>query len=176
MQHQLCMHKLHEGKEFFPVFQLHGPVKSLVDQGIGSIYPVSMMAKPDHETPPQRRTHTFTSKGTQLPGINDTSRPKRIIGRIPGINRIERYKGKHWRNVQRHETAFSAAEVAEIMDDAPAEIVRTKAFAIKPMHDDEALEQMELLGHTFFVYRDHDHQVRVVYRRKDGRYGVIVTA
>ena len=89
---------------------------------------------------------------------------------------IERYKGKHWRNVQRHETSFSTAEVAEIMDDAPAEIVRTKAFAIKPMHDDEALEQMELLGHTFFVYRDHDHQVRVVYRRKDGRYGVIVTA
>jgi hypothetical protein len=44
------------------------------------------------------------------------------------------------------------------------------------MHDDEALEQMELLGHTFFVYRDYDQQVRVVYRRSDGRYGVIVTA
>ena len=42
--------------------------------------------------------------------------------------------------------------------------------------DEEALEQMELLGHSFFVYRDHELQVRVIYRRADGRYGVIITA
>jgi ribosomal subunit interface protein len=89
---------------------------------------------------------------------------------------IERYKGKHWRNVQRHAHDVSAAEVPVAFSEDTSAIIRTKAFAIKPMHDDEALEQMELLGHTFFVYRDHDQQVRVVYRRNDGRYGVIVTA
>lgn len=89
---------------------------------------------------------------------------------------IERYKGKHWRHTQRtnHEA------VAVSMSDSGAanipSIVRTKAFDIKPMHDEEALEQMELLGHDFYVYRDHDNAVRVIYRRNDGKYGVIVTA
>jgi putative sigma-54 modulation protein len=67
------------------------------------------------------------------------------------------------------------AEVADVAANATT-IVRTKSFNIKPMADEEALEQMELLGHSFFVYRDHDLQVRVLYRRADGRYGVIVTA
>lgn len=89
---------------------------------------------------------------------------------------IERYKGKRWRNVQRHSPDVSAAEVPTLLSQDANTIIRTKSFAIKPMHDDEALEQMELLGHTFFVYRDHDQQVRVVYRRSDGRYGVIITA
>ena len=88
---------------------------------------------------------------------------------------IERYKGKHWRNKQRHDSSPSMAEVADVVSENTT-IVRTKSFNIKPMADDEALEQMELLGHSFFVYRDHDLQVRVIYRRADGRYGVIVTA
>jgi ribosomal subunit interface protein len=88
---------------------------------------------------------------------------------------IERYKGKHWRNKQRHDNSPSMAEVADVVSTTTG-IVRTKSFNIKPMADDEALEQMELLGHSFFVYRDHDLQVRVLYRRADGRYGVIVTA
>lgn len=89
---------------------------------------------------------------------------------------IERYKGRHWRNTQRHTQAPSAAEVAEVSAPVSNDIVRTKSFQIKPMSDEEALEQMELLSHSFFVYRNHDLQVRVVYRRADGRYGIIVTA
>jgi putative sigma-54 modulation protein len=88
---------------------------------------------------------------------------------------IERYKGKHWRNKQRHDSTPSMAEIADVVSESTT-IVRTKSFNIKPMADDEALEQMELLSHSFFVYRDHDLQVRVIYRRADGRYGVIVTA
>ena len=88
---------------------------------------------------------------------------------------IERYKGKHWRNQQRHEHTSNMAEVADVVAKSDA-IVRTKSFTIKPMADEEAIEQMELLGHSFFVYRDHELQVRVIYRRADGRYGVIITA
>lgn len=89
---------------------------------------------------------------------------------------IERYKGRHWRNAKRHDNTPSAAEVADPRPDAPPAIVRTKSFQIKPMQDEEALEQMELLGHTFYVYRDHEHNVRVIYRRADGRHAVIITA
>ena len=89
---------------------------------------------------------------------------------------IERYKGRHWRNAQRHDASVSSASVADQPALTTPAIVRTKAFAIKPMHDDEALEQMELLGHAFYVYRDHSQEVRVIYRRADGRHGVIITS
>ncbi len=89
---------------------------------------------------------------------------------------IERYKGRHWRNAQRHAATPSAATVADSYPAAEPAIVRTKAFHIKPMDDEEALEQMELLGHAFFVYRGYVLQVRVIYRRADGRHAVFITA
>lgn len=53
-------------------------------------------------------------------------------------------------------------------------IVRTKRFAIKPMPVDEAVLQMDLLGHSFFVFLNAEtDEVNVVYKRKDGRYGLI---
>ena len=53
-------------------------------------------------------------------------------------------------------------------------VVRTKRFALKPMDIDEAIEQMELLGHDFFLFHNEDEAgVNVVYRRKDGTYGLI---
>ncbi len=53
-------------------------------------------------------------------------------------------------------------------------IVRTKRFAVKPMSAEEAVLQMELLGHAFYVFMDSDaDEVNVVYKRKDGNYGLI---
>ena len=53
-------------------------------------------------------------------------------------------------------------------------IVRRKRFEALPMTDLEAIEQMELLGHDFFVfYNADDGQVNVIYRRKDGDYGLL---
>ncbi|MBI2122962.1 MAG: sigma 54 modulation/S30EA ribosomal C-terminal domain-containing protein, partial [Armatimonadetes bacterium] len=53
-------------------------------------------------------------------------------------------------------------------------IVRTKRFAMKPMTPDEAVMQMDLLGHDFFVFRNSGTmEVNVVYRRTDGKYGLI---
>lgn len=53
-------------------------------------------------------------------------------------------------------------------------IVKTKQFMVKPMNRDEAISQMELLGHDFFVFQDADTaRVNIVYRRKDGQYGLI---
>ncbi|NMA95825.1 MAG: ribosome-associated translation inhibitor RaiA [Clostridiales bacterium] len=53
-------------------------------------------------------------------------------------------------------------------------IVRTKRFAVKPMLAEEAVLQMELLGHNFFVFTDAEsNEVSVVYKRNDGNYGLI---
>lgn len=59
-------------------------------------------------------------------------------------------------------------------DDDEYKIVRSKKFAIKPMVVDEAILQMNLLGHEFFMFSNSEtREVNVVYRRKDGNYGLI---
>lgn len=59
-------------------------------------------------------------------------------------------------------------------DEDEVEIVKTKKFAIKPMPAEEAAMQMELLGHSFFVFSNSDtEEVNVIYKRKDGNYGLI---
>ncbi|MBN1953772.1 MAG: ribosome-associated translation inhibitor RaiA [Anaerolineae bacterium] len=57
----------------------------------------------------------------------------------------------------------------------PVEIVRVKRFEVLPMSAQEAIEQMELLGHQFFVFLDGEQGgINVAYRRRDGGYGLIV--
>ncbi len=54
-------------------------------------------------------------------------------------------------------------------------VVRIKHFAMKPMTEAEAIEQMEMLGHTFFLFRDADReQLALVYQRADGDFGLIL--
>ncbi|MBP1992654.1 ribosome hibernation-promoting factor, HPF/YfiA family [Paenibacillus eucommiae] len=57
------------------------------------------------------------------------------------------------------------------------ELVRTKRFALKPMDVEEAILQMNLVGHAFFVFANMDSsEVNVVYKREDGKYGLIEPA
>jgi len=59
-------------------------------------------------------------------------------------------------------------------DETEPLIVKTKQFAVKPLTPEEAVEQLELVGHDFFVFRSADSgEVNVVYRRRDGNYGLI---
>lgn len=65
-------------------------------------------------------------------------------------------------------------EMDEGFDDEEIKIVRTKKFGIKPMYPEDACVQMELLGHNFFVfYNAETEDVNVVYKRKDGTFGLI---
>lgn len=58
------------------------------------------------------------------------------------------------------------------LDEYP--VVKTKRFAVKPMDIQEAIMQMNMINHDFFVFRDADtEEINVVYRRKDNRYGLI---
>ena len=64
-------------------------------------------------------------------------------------------------------------EEAEL-EDGEIKIVRTKRFGMKPMFPEDACVQMELLGHNFFVFSNAEtDEVNVVYKRKDGAYGLI---
>ncbi|RTR36355.1 ribosome-associated translation inhibitor RaiA [Robertmurraya yapensis] len=59
-------------------------------------------------------------------------------------------------------------------DDQDLEVVRQKSFDLKPMDSEEAILQMNMLGHTFYVFTNADTNLtNVVYKRRDGRYGLI---
>lgn len=91
------------------------------------------------------------------------------------------------KNKTRLEKRLRAGSLAEKLADTPAlvaepveeeedyKIIRTKRIAIKPMGVEEAVLQMNLLGHDFFVFRDQENEEKfaIVYRRKSGGYGLI---
>ena len=91
--------------------------------------------------------------------------------------RVDRYKG---RKTTRRRAAPLTGEpleaVAEeaIEEEAPPHIVRVKEFEVHSITPEEAIEQMELLGHDFFVfYNPTTASMNVLYRRKDGNYGLL---
>lgn len=72
--------------------------------------------------------------------------------------------------------APAAADDFTVTEEKEFEIIRTKHFAVKPMSAEEAILQMNLLNHNFFVFRNsEDDSLCIVYRRKKGGYGLIVT-
>ncbi len=84
---------------------------------------------------------------------------------------IARYKGKR-RN--RWHAATEELPIEEPVEEIEGEIVRVKRFELRPMMPEEAVEQMDLLGHHFFVFLNADEgAVNVVYRRDDGNYGLL---
>ena len=95
----------------------------------------------------------------------------RQIGRFKGKRKKNRAKKAKFDNQFGESGSFDW----EKDDEDEQEVVRVKRFSMSPMNSDEAIEQMELLGHTFFVYYDADEGgVNVVYRRHDGNYGLII--
>jgi ribosome hibernation promoting factor len=64
--------------------------------------------------------------------------------------------------------------VPALLEDAESAIVKTKTFTVTPLSPQDAVLQLELIGHDFFVFRNDDSgEVNVVYRRRDGQYGLI---
>ena len=85
---------------------------------------------------------------------------------------IIRHKSKLEKTL-RYEGEPSEYDYDEDEDDSPM-IVRVKRFSMKPMSVEEAALQMELLGHSFFVFtNDETEEMNVIYKRKDGNYGLI---
>lgn len=91
---------------------------------------------------------------------------------------IERQLKKYKKKLtdQKQAASFFKQDYIEkdYMDEEEIKIIRTKKFDIKPMYPEDACIQMELLGHSFFVFCNAEtDQVNVVYKRKGGTYGLI---
>ena len=90
------------------------------------------------------------------------------------VNRqIEHHKGKLYKKGRGSSLARSEFS-EEVETQPPRKVVKVKRFAIKPMSVAEAIDQMELLGHDFFLFFNADTgELNLLYRRKDGNYGLI---
>ncbi len=109
------------------------------------------------------------------------------------VRQVRKYNGKRADRRKRGVTAAAAPRLGEHLaalragvasddpggvDDDPADagdrLVRTKRFSMKPMNVDEAIDQMELIGHDFFLFQNADEdQLNVLYRRRDGSFGLL---
>ncbi len=86
---------------------------------------------------------------------------KKLSERLKGGKRIPK------------EELFALEGGAEPKDDLPR-ITKVKTFPVKPMSIEEAMLQIELLGHDFYIFRDEEtNEINVLYKRKDGNYGLI---
>lgn len=95
------------------------------------------------------------------------SKRKRRRKQGPGDGQVDDLASVH---------AFNAHVDDQLADDEAEfpQIVRTKRFAMKPMDIDEAIDQMELVGHTFFFFHNVEgDELNVLYRRRDGTYGLL---
>jgi putative sigma-54 modulation protein len=87
---------------------------------------------------------------------------------------IARYKGKRQ---NRWHAAAEPLPIEEPAEETTGEIVRVKQFDVTPMSPQEAIEQMELLGHRFYVFLNSEvDAINVVYKRDDGNYGLLQPA
>ncbi len=96
---------------------------------------------------------------------------------------IKRYKGKHWASQQQQQQRQAENEMEAAVEEMgmepeeefPGQVVRVKEFYTRPMDVEEAIEQMELLGHDFFIfYNINTNNYSVVYRRSDEGYGLLL--
>ena len=97
------------------------------------------------------------------------------------VDKIERQIRRNKTKIERkHRQKVATGQVFtdELVEQVENEVkvVRTKQVDLKPMDMEEAIMQMELIGHSFFVYRDTETDaISIVYRRNDGNYGLIET-
>lgn len=107
------------------------------------------------------------------------SRTEDMYGSIDeAIDKISKQLKKHKSKIEKKFHANDSIRFESIPEpeekSVEASIVKTKRFGIKPMHAEEAVLQMDLLGHDFFVFLNGEtDEVNVVYKRKDGDYGLI---
>ena len=104
----------------------------------------------------------------------DEEEKSRIVLEEIIVRQLRKYKTRI-ANQQNSRKNFQPAYLEMETDgDEEVKIVRTKKFAIKPLDPEEACVEMELLGHSFFVFRNaQTNEVNVVYKRKGNTYGLI---
>ena len=122
---------------------------------------------------------TVRNRGTLLRGEEKSSTVNQAVDMVTEIlaRQIKRYKGKFNRKgkggASRSVTETPAGIVTGV--DVAPEVVKIKNFAVKEMSIEESAEQMELLGHDFFLFINNENgTLNLIYKRKDGNYGLII--
>ena len=119
---------------------------------------------------------TLDSKGTLIRAQERSKDMRTAIDKVVDVlsKRVKRYKGRLYDKKRGVSFARQGTAIKEESIEAPKRVVRTKHFLIKPMSIDEAINQMELLGHDFFLFIDAEtERLNLLYRRENGNYGVI---
>lgn len=127
----------------------------------------------------QRVEATINAKGTIFRAEETTNDAYNGVDRVvEKLNsQMSRFKTKLQRKHKDHKE-FRFEEIPEVSSEEKEEmkVVKTKKFDLMPMSVDEAIMQMELLEHNFFVFLNMEsNSVDVVYQRKDGTYGLLET-
>ncbi len=90
-------------------------------------------------------------------------------------SQIRRYRTKLGKRVRDARAEAPEEAVEPVYEEANYDVVRVKKFSVKPMDVDDAITQMELLGHNFFLFMNAENDsLNVLYRRNDGAYGLLV--
>ena len=90
-------------------------------------------------------------------------------------SQIRRYRTKMGKHLRDPKPEAPEEKVEPVYEEANYDIVRVKKFSLKPMDVDDAITQMELLGHNFFLFMNAEtNSMCVLYRRNDGTYGLLV--
>jgi len=119
---------------------------------------------------------TLDVSGTLLRGEERGDDLFTAIDRLTAImtRQVEHYKGKLYDKGRGSSFARNTFSGEEEEVPSTKRVVKVKRFAIKPMSVAEAIEQMELLGHDFFLFLNAETEgLNLLYRRKDGNYGMI---
>lgn len=99
-----------------------------------------------------------------------------VVDKLEG--QIRKNKSKAKKQIKKNNTwiNFEYELTKEEEKMSKGKIVKRKMFEMKPMSEEEAILELELLGHDFFIYKDaHTDNIHILYKRKDGNYGVIET-
>ncbi len=118
---------------------------------------------------------TVAGGGTQLHSEERGGDLFTAIDKVAAImtRQLEHYKGKRYEKGRGN--SFARGKFSEEVETIKApEVVKVKRFPVKPMSVTEATDQMELLSHDFFLFFNADtEELNLLYRRKDGNYGLI---
>ena len=148
-----------------------------LDHYLPSIRKASVEIFEEKTKSPQHRyvvQTTVDCSGTVLRGEERGVDLFEAIDRVAAVmnRRIEHYKGKLY--ARGRSTSPAKGELSAEETQPSPKVVKVKRFAIKPMSVDEAIDQMELLGHDFFLFLNADtEELNLLYHRKDGNYGII---
>ncbi len=152
-------------------------VKKYIDEPIDAQVSISVEKKIRH-----RAEVTIVAKGITIKGSEETNDMYAAIDNV--VDKIERQLKRYKEKIKMHKPhagkerqVQKSVLAAESIDEGQGEpvIIRTDSFPVKPMEVEEAVMQMDLLHKDFLVFTDaRTEEINVVYRRKDGNYGLII--